>query len=177
MFQVIIVITNIISILIYLTSCHIFPGDSVKNPSTMPEAQVQSLGQVGPLEEGMAPHSTILAWRIPMDRRAWRVVHGVAMSQIWLNQLNKHTRRHSFSQGCIFWIKKNHLAKNNALRIFSIPSLISCVTLTNTAVTNGMDAADDNSLPGLSPYCVLETVLRTLYTLVHLTLTQESISL
>ena len=67
--------------------------------------------------------------------------------------------------------QKNHLAKNNALRIFSIPSLISCVTLTNTTVTNGMDAADDNSLPGLSPYCVLETVLRTLYTLVHLTLT------
>ena len=63
------------------------------------------------------------------------------------------------------------------LRIFSIPSLISCVILTNTTATNGMDAADDNSLHGLSPYCVLETVLRTLYTLFHLTLTQESISL
>ena len=61
MFQVIIIITNIISILIYLISCHIFPGDSVKNLSTTQEAQVQSLGQGGPLEEGMAPHSTILA--------------------------------------------------------------------------------------------------------------------
>ena len=33
--------------------------------------QVQSLGQEDPLEEGMATHSSILAWRIPMDRRAW----------------------------------------------------------------------------------------------------------
>ena len=30
----------------------------------------------------MATHSSILAWRIPMDRGAWRVtVHGVAKSQ------------------------------------------------------------------------------------------------
>ena len=31
-----------------------------------------------PLEDGMATHSSILAWRIPRDRGAWRaVVHGV----------------------------------------------------------------------------------------------------
>ena len=29
------------------------------------ETQVQSLGQEDPLEEGMATHSSILAWRIP----------------------------------------------------------------------------------------------------------------
>ena len=40
------------------------------------------LGQEDPLEEGMAAHSSILAWRIPMDRRAWRAtVHKVAKSQ------------------------------------------------------------------------------------------------
>ena len=34
-----------------------------------------------PLEEGMATHSSILAWRIPMDRGAWRAtVHRVAKS-------------------------------------------------------------------------------------------------
>ena len=34
------------------------------------------------LEEGMATHSSILVWRIPMDREAWRAtVHGVAKSQ------------------------------------------------------------------------------------------------
>ena len=31
----------------------------------MQEMQVPSLGQEKPLEEGMATHSTILAWRIP----------------------------------------------------------------------------------------------------------------
>ena len=35
------------------------------------EMQVPSLGQEDPLEEGMAAHSSILAWRIPMDRGAW----------------------------------------------------------------------------------------------------------
>ena len=32
------------------------------------EMQVQSLGQVGPLEEEMATHSSILAWRVPWKR-------------------------------------------------------------------------------------------------------------
>ena len=39
----------------------------VKNPPAMQEMQkiwVQSLGQEAPLEEGMATHSSILAWRI-----------------------------------------------------------------------------------------------------------------
>ena len=44
--------------------------------------QVQSLDQEDSLEEGMATHSNILAWRIPMDRRAWQAtVYGVAKSQ------------------------------------------------------------------------------------------------
>ena len=33
--------------------------------------QVGSLGQKDPLEEGIATHSSILAWRIPMDRGDW----------------------------------------------------------------------------------------------------------
>ena len=40
---------------------------------------VQYLHQKDPLEEGMATHSSILAWRLPMDRGAWQAtVHGVA---------------------------------------------------------------------------------------------------
>ena len=42
----------------------------VKNPPAMQETWVQSLGWEDPLEEGMATHSNILAWRIPMDRGA-----------------------------------------------------------------------------------------------------------
>ena len=39
--------------------------------SDIPETWVQPLGWEDPLEEGMAAHSSILAWRIPMDREAW----------------------------------------------------------------------------------------------------------
>ena len=35
------------------------------------ETWVQFLGEENPLEEGMATHSSSLAWRIPMDRGAW----------------------------------------------------------------------------------------------------------
>ena len=49
-----------------------------KNLPAMQETWVQSLGQEGPLEKGMTTHSSTLAWRIPMDRRAWQVtVHRV----------------------------------------------------------------------------------------------------
>ena len=33
-------------------------------------------GLVDPLEEGMATHSSILAWKIPMDREAWWTAWG-----------------------------------------------------------------------------------------------------
>ena len=53
----------------------------VKNPPAMQETWVQSLGWEDSLEEGMATHFSILAWRIPMDRGAWQAtVHGVAKS-------------------------------------------------------------------------------------------------
>ena len=38
----------------------------------------RSLGQEDPLEEGMATHSSILVWRIPMDRGAWQATTIVA---------------------------------------------------------------------------------------------------
>ena len=37
----------------------------VKNPPAMQETWVRSLGWEDPLEEGVASHSSILAWRIP----------------------------------------------------------------------------------------------------------------
>ena len=62
-----------------------FPcGSAVNNPPAMQEmqeTQVQFLGGEDPLEEGMATHSSILTWRIPMDRGAWwATVHGVSKS-------------------------------------------------------------------------------------------------
>ena len=58
----------------------------VKNLPAMQETWVRSLGWEDPLEEGMATHSSILAWKIPMDREAWQAtVHGIAKSQTQLN--------------------------------------------------------------------------------------------
>ena len=54
------------------------------------ESQVRSLVQEDPPEEGMAPHSSILAWRISMDRGAWwATVHRVAELDA-IEQLSTH---------------------------------------------------------------------------------------
>ena len=53
----------------------------VKSLPAMWETRVLSLGQENPLEKEMATHSSILAWRIPMDRGAWwATVHRVKKS-------------------------------------------------------------------------------------------------
>ena len=50
----------------------------VNNLLAMWETWVRSLGQEDPLEKGMATYSSVLAWRIPMDRGAGQAtVHGV----------------------------------------------------------------------------------------------------
>ena len=52
----------------------------------MLEAWIRSLGGDDPMEEGMATHSSILAWRIFMDRGAWwATVHGVTKHQTQLS--------------------------------------------------------------------------------------------
>ena len=82
----------------------------VKNLLAMQEPQemrFQSLGREDPLEEGMATHSSILAWRICMDRGAWRAtVHRVAKSQTRLKQLSKQAH-YKFHQGMAQCLLKN----------------------------------------------------------------------
>ena len=61
-----------------------------KLPSTR-EIWVRSLGWDDPLEEGMATHSSILAWKIPRDRGAWwATVHGVTESWTRLSDSAQH---------------------------------------------------------------------------------------
>ena len=60
-----------------------FPGSSAGEESPCNAGDPGSIpGSGRPLEEGRATHSSILVWRIPMDRGAWQAtVHGVAKSQ------------------------------------------------------------------------------------------------
>ena len=57
----------------------------VNNLPAVQETCVQPLGWEDPLEKGMETHSSILAWRIPMDRAWQATVHGVAKN--WTNTI------------------------------------------------------------------------------------------
>ena len=58
----------------------------VKNPTAMRGTWVWSLSCDNPLKDGKATHSSILAWRIPMDWGAWQAtVHGVTERQTRLS--------------------------------------------------------------------------------------------
>ena len=53
--------------------------------------RVQSLGREEPLEEGMATHSNILAWRISIDTGAWQaIVPRVSKNRTQLKQPSTH---------------------------------------------------------------------------------------
>ena len=64
----------------------------VKNLPAMLETQVQSLGQEDAPEEGMATHSSILAWRIPWTEEPGGPMDRVANSQTQLNDEHFHSQ-------------------------------------------------------------------------------------
>ena len=68
-------------------------AQTMKNLSVMWETWVRSLGWGDPLEEGMATHSSILAWRIPTDRGAWgATAHGGHKESDTTEWLSTHTK-------------------------------------------------------------------------------------
>ena len=67
----------------------------VKNLPAMSETWVRSLGREYPLEEGMATHSSILAWKIPMDREAWRATSN-EIAKSWTGLSNLHMQVFTF---------------------------------------------------------------------------------
>ena len=94
------------------------------------------------LEKAMATHSSILAWRIPMDRGAWwATVHGVAKNWPWLR-----TSLSLFSQtACLFHylsLDKNLVLgkQNSYLLLFSSVQSLSRVRLFATPWTAACQA-------------------------------------
>ena len=68
----------------------------------MQETWVRSLGWEDLLEEGMATHSSILAWRIPMDRGAWKATQSMGHKELDMTErLSTYKKKvHEF------WIQK-----------------------------------------------------------------------
>ena len=66
----------------------------VKNLPVVQETWVQSLGWKDPLEEGMATHSSILAWRIPWTEKPGRLQSMVSQKS--------QTRLSDFTHSCCF---------------------------------------------------------------------------
>ena len=83
----------------------------------MQETWVKSLGLEDPLEEEIATHSSILAWRIPMDRGAWQAtVHRVAIVEHNL-VTNTFTYLHFLVLSYVFCMSK--LMQRRECRSFS----------------------------------------------------------
>ena len=55
---------------------------TVKNLPAMQETWVRTLGWEDPLEKGMATHSSILAWRSPIDRGAWKATQSMGSQRV-----------------------------------------------------------------------------------------------
>ena len=68
--------------------------DSFITLQELQETQFWSLGPEDPLEEEVATHSSIFAWRIPMDRgTCWAIVNAVTKSR---TQLSAYTHTHTY---------------------------------------------------------------------------------
>ena len=80
-------------------------AQTVKNLPAMQATWLQSLSLKDSLQEGMAAHSSIPAWRIPVDRGAWRAaVLGVniELDSSWVTQ-RTHIKSYSFSHRILLW--------------------------------------------------------------------------
>ena len=74
------------------------------------DTQLQSLDQEDPLEKEMATHSSILAWKNPMDGGAWwATVLGVAKSRTGLSMHTSEKLMRKLKDTCQGWHPNTHL--------------------------------------------------------------------
>ena len=69
----------------------------VKNPPSMRETWVRSLGWEDPPEEGMATHSSILAWRIPWTEEPGGL-QSTGLQRVRYDWATKHSTTHEIMQ-------------------------------------------------------------------------------
>ena len=82
----------------------------VKNPPAVQESWVQSLGWEDPLEESMATHASVLAWRIPMNRGNWRATaHGWATAHAESDTTERRTTYYNM----YLWYYRMYIQSNN----------------------------------------------------------------
>ena len=80
-----------------------FPGGSVvKNPLSLQETQVWSLGQEDPLEKEMEAHSSILAWRIPWIEEPGGL-QSMGLQRVGHNWSDLVYIKHKLKNCCIAW--------------------------------------------------------------------------
>ena len=87
---------GLVILIIFLSHCGFnqgFPGGlAVKNLPAMQETQIRFLGREDLLEEGMATHSGILAWRSPWTEQPEATIHRVTESDLTEATEHAHTR-------------------------------------------------------------------------------------
>ena len=70
-------------------------AEMVKNPPAMQETWLHSLGGEDPLEKGMTTHSSILAWRIPMELGMLQSMGSQRVGQYQATNTHTRTRTHT----------------------------------------------------------------------------------
>ena len=81
-------------------------GLVVKNPPAVQETWVWSLGWEDPLEQGMATHSGILAWRIPWMEELQEVIakNNPDFLLFSWKLVRFVLKQNAFLQSCEFWL-------------------------------------------------------------------------
>ena len=117
----------------------------------MRETWVRSLGWEDPLEEGMATHCSILAWRIPVDRGAWQAIvkEWDTAERLSIAHFISPTCENSYVSfpGCIQDIWMSEWKSLSHVWLFVTPLTIQSVELSRSEYWSGEPFPSPGDLP------------------------------